>query len=39
LRELRSTLRDIHQITSQLQANPAGYLLGREHAVEFTPQH
>jgi len=38
LRELRSTLRDIHQITSQLQANPAGYLLGREHATEFTPE-
>jgi phospholipid/cholesterol/gamma-HCH transport system substrate-binding protein len=39
LRELRSTLRDIHQITSQLQANPAGYLLGRDHAAEFTPKH
>ena len=38
LRELRSTLRDIHQITSQLQANPAGYLLGRDHATEFTPR-
>jgi phospholipid/cholesterol/gamma-HCH transport system substrate-binding protein len=39
LRELRSTLRDIHQITNQLQANPAGYLLGRDHATEFTPKH
>ena len=39
LRELRATLRDIHQITSQLQANPAGYLLGRDHANEFTPNH
>ncbi|MGH8234924.1 MAG: MlaD family protein [Rhodanobacteraceae bacterium] len=38
LRELRSTLRDIHQITSQLQANPAGYLLGRDHPAEFTPK-
>jgi phospholipid/cholesterol/gamma-HCH transport system substrate-binding protein len=38
LRELRSTLRDIHHISSQLQANPAGYLLGREHATEFTPK-
>ena len=38
LRELRSTVRDIHQITSQLQANPAGYLLGRDHATEFTPK-
>jgi phospholipid/cholesterol/gamma-HCH transport system substrate-binding protein len=39
LHELRSTLRDIHQITSQLQANPAGYLLGRERTNEFTPKH
>lgn len=38
LRELRSTVRDIHRITSQLQANPAGYLLGRDHATEFTPK-
>ena len=39
LRELRSTLRDIHQLTDKLQANPAGYLLGRDHASEFTPKH
>lgn len=39
LRELRGTLRDLHQITSQLQANPAAYLLGRDHANEFTPKH
>ncbi len=39
MRELRATLRDIHRITSQLQANPAGYLLGREHAEQFTPKH
>ncbi|MGH8214544.1 MAG: MlaD family protein [Rhodanobacteraceae bacterium] len=38
LRELRATLRDIHQVTSQLQANPAGYLLGRDHPAEFTPK-
>lgn len=38
LRELRSTLRDIHQITSQFQANPASYLLGRDHPTEFTPK-
>jgi phospholipid/cholesterol/gamma-HCH transport system substrate-binding protein len=38
LRELRSTVRDIHRITSQLQANPAGYLLGRDQATEFTPK-
>lgn len=38
LRELRSTLRDIHQITSQFQANPAGYLLGHDHPTEFTPK-
>ncbi|WIG56531.1 MAG: hypothetical protein OJF61_002319 [Rhodanobacteraceae bacterium] len=39
LRELRSTLRDIHQLTSRLQANPAGYLFGREQPSEFTPKH
>jgi phospholipid/cholesterol/gamma-HCH transport system substrate-binding protein len=39
MRDLRSTLRDIHQITRQLQANPAGYLLGREHPTDFTPKH
>ncbi len=39
LREMRSTLRDIHQLTSKLQSNPAGYLLGRDHATEFTPKH
>lgn len=39
LRELRSTLKDIHRITSRLQANPAGYLLGRDHATEFSPTH
>jgi phospholipid/cholesterol/gamma-HCH transport system substrate-binding protein len=39
LRELRSTLRDIHGITHQLQSNPAGYLLGRDQATEFTPKH
>jgi phospholipid/cholesterol/gamma-HCH transport system substrate-binding protein len=39
LREMRSTLRDIHQLTSKLQANPAGYLLGRDHPTQFTPKH
>ena len=39
LRELRATLRDIHQLTNKLQANPAGYLLGRDHATQFTPKH
>jgi phospholipid/cholesterol/gamma-HCH transport system substrate-binding protein len=39
LRELRATLRDIHQLTDKLQANPAGYLLGRDHAAQFTPKH
>ena len=38
LRELRATLRDIHGITNQLQSNPAGYLLGRDQATEFTPK-
>jgi phospholipid/cholesterol/gamma-HCH transport system substrate-binding protein len=39
LRELRATLRDIHGITNQLKSNPAGYLLGRDQAAEFTPKH
>jgi len=39
LRELRSTVRDIHQLTSKLQANPAGYLFGRERPSEFSPKH
>ncbi|TAN05849.1 MAG: MCE family protein [Rhodanobacteraceae bacterium] len=38
LRELRATLRDIHQLTEKLQANPAGYLLGRDHSNQFTPK-
>jgi phospholipid/cholesterol/gamma-HCH transport system substrate-binding protein len=39
LRELRSTLRDIHQITSRLQSDPTGFLLGRDQPTEFTPKH
>ncbi|HEU0277234.1 MAG TPA: MlaD family protein [Rhodanobacteraceae bacterium] len=39
LREMRSTLRDLHQLTSKLQANPAGYLLGRDQPTQFTPKH
>ncbi|HEX7348602.1 MAG TPA: MlaD family protein [Rhodanobacteraceae bacterium] len=39
LRELRQTLHDVHQLTSKLQADPAGYLLGRDHATQFTPKH
>ncbi|TAM98022.1 MAG: MCE family protein [Rhodanobacteraceae bacterium] len=39
LREMRATLRDIHQLTNKLQANPAGYLFGREQPAEFTPKH
>lgn len=39
LREMRATLREIHQLTNKLQANPAGYLLGRDHPTEFTPTH
>src|SRR5579875_3754872 len=38
LRELRSTLRDLHSLTSKLQGNPAGYLLGREQPQEFEPK-
>lgn len=39
LRDLRRTLRDVHKITDKLQANPAGYLLGRDQPAEFTPAH
>ncbi|HEX7370529.1 MAG TPA: MlaD family protein [Rhodanobacteraceae bacterium] len=39
LREMRATLRDIHQLTNKLQANPAGYLFGREQPTQFTPKH
>lgn len=38
LRELRTTLHDIRQVTSKLQENPAGYLLSREQPVKFTPK-
>jgi phospholipid/cholesterol/gamma-HCH transport system substrate-binding protein len=38
LRELRSTLSDLHSLTSKLQGNPAGYLLGREQPTEFEPK-
>jgi phospholipid/cholesterol/gamma-HCH transport system substrate-binding protein len=38
LRQLRVTLHDIQQVTNQLQANPAAYLLGRDHPAEFTPK-
>ena len=38
LRQLRATLHDIQQVTNQLQANPAAYLLGRDHPAEFTPK-
>ncbi len=39
LRDLRATLQSIQHVTDQLQANPAGYLLGRDHPAEFTPKH
>lgn len=38
LHQMRTALSDVHRITSQLQANPAAYLLGREHANQFTPE-
>jgi phospholipid/cholesterol/gamma-HCH transport system substrate-binding protein len=38
LRQLRATLHDVQQVTNQLQANPAAYLLGRDHPAEFTPK-
>jgi phospholipid/cholesterol/gamma-HCH transport system substrate-binding protein len=38
LRELKATSRNLHQMTNRLKANPAGYLLGRERATQFTPK-
>jgi phospholipid/cholesterol/gamma-HCH transport system substrate-binding protein len=38
LRDLRRTLGDVHQITNKLESNPAGFLLGRQQATQFTPK-
>lgn len=37
LRELRQALAGLRAITSRLNDNPAGYLLGRDKLQEFTP--
>lgn len=37
LRELRQVLAGFRAITSRLEDNPAGYLLGRDKLQEFTP--
>jgi phospholipid/cholesterol/gamma-HCH transport system substrate-binding protein len=37
LRELRATLTSLNGISQRLEANPAGYLLGREQPEEFQP--
>ena len=36
--ELRATLQSLRAITTQLQNDPAAYLLGREQTKEFVPQ-
>lgn len=38
LHQLRSTLRDVQQITGQLKTHPAAYLLGREPINQYTPK-
>lgn len=37
LRELRHTLHDLRGLTDQLEADPAGFLLGRDKPAQFTP--
>jgi phospholipid/cholesterol/gamma-HCH transport system substrate-binding protein len=37
LRELRETLASLKGISQRIEANPAGYLLGREQPQEFQP--
>jgi phospholipid/cholesterol/gamma-HCH transport system substrate-binding protein len=37
IRELRSTLSSLKGISQRVEANPAGYLLGREQPQEFQP--
>jgi len=37
LRELRQALAGLRAVTSRLEDNPAGYLLGRDKLQEFTP--
>ncbi|WP_248799767.1 MlaD family protein [Pseudomonas sp. MWU13-2105] len=37
IRELRDTLSSLRAISKRLEANPSGYLLGRDKNKEFTP--
>lgn len=37
LAELRSVLRDLNQITSKLEENPAAFVLGKDREKEFKP--
>ncbi|MBV4472610.1 MlaD family protein [Pseudomonas botevensis] len=37
VRELRETLNSLRAISQRLEANPSGYLLGRDKNKEFTP--
>lgn len=36
--ELRAVLKDLHEITSRMKQNPAGYILGRNAPREFDPK-
>ncbi len=38
LEELRALVRDLRKISTRLDANPAGYVLGRENPKEFEPK-
>ena len=38
LTQMRQVLRQINRLTTQLQENPAGYLLGRDKPQEFQPK-
>lgn len=39
LRQMRTTLRHLDQLTRKLQDAPAAYLLDRKRPAEFTPKH
>jgi phospholipid/cholesterol/gamma-HCH transport system substrate-binding protein len=36
--ELRGLVRDLRRVASRLDANPAGYVLGRQQPKEFVPE-
>lgn len=38
LAQMRQVLREVNRLTSQLEENPAGYLLGRDKPEEFQPK-